>query len=148
MGEAEFSSFFFLALAHEKMLASTSAPAAAAHRQCSSTSPPSWLQQRRRNTRSLRVLADKFCRDVVSTPREKPIDDGSKSSVTFVGLGGKEITIQCKKSEYILDAGLEAGLELPYTCRAGICGACVGRVVSGQVDQSDVRDFVLFWFRR
>lgn len=94
------------------------------------------------------MLADKFCRDVVSTPREKPIDDGSKSSVTFVGLGGKEITIQCKKSEYILDAGLEAGLELPYTCRAGICGACVGRVVSGQVDQSDVRDFVLFWFRR
>lgn len=39
---------------------------------------------------------------------------------------------------YILDAGLDAGLELPYTCRAGICGACVARVVEGEVDQSDV----------
>ena len=39
---------------------------------------------------------------------------------------------------YILDAGLDAGLELPYTCRAGICGACVARVVEGEVDMSDV----------
>ena len=23
---------------------------------------------------------------------------------------------------YILDAGLDAGVELPYTCRGGICG--------------------------
>ena len=91
------------------------------------------------------MLADKFCRDVVSTPREKPVDDGSESSVTFVGAGGKEITIQCKKSEYILDAGLEAGLELPYTCRAGICGACVAKVVAGEVDQSDVREFFFFF---
>lgn len=87
------------------------------------------------------MLADKFCRDVVSAPRDKPVDDGSESSVTFVGAGGKEITIRCKKSEYILDAGLDAGLELPYTCRAGICGACVGKVVAGEVDQSDVSCF-------
>lgn len=42
------------------------------------------------------------------------------------------------QNTYILDAGLDAGLELPYTCRAGICGACVARVVEGEVDQSDV----------
>ena len=106
------------------------------------TSAPAALSSSRRRShripRSVRIFADKFCRDVVSTPREKPVDDGSESSVTFVGAGGKEITIKCKKSEYILDAGLEAGLELPYTCRAGICGACVGKVVAGKVDQSDV----------
>ena len=26
------------------------------------------------------------------------------------------------QDSYILDAGLDAGLELPYTCRGGICG--------------------------
>lgn len=66
--------------------------------------------------------------------------------MTFVVAGGKEITIQVKKSEYILDAGLEAGLELPYTCRSGICGACVGKVVAGEVDQSDVREIEKFVF--
>ena len=42
------------------------------------------------------------------------------------------------QSSYILDAGIEAGLELPYTCKGGICGCCVGRVAEGEVDQSDV----------
>eukprot|EP00951_Prasinocladus_malaysianus_P011924 scaffold88409_cov42-Prasinocladus_malaysianus.AAC.1 len=37
----------------------------------------------------------------------------------------------------MLDAGIEAGLELPYSCRGGICGACVGKVTSGEYDQSD-----------
>ena len=45
------------------------------------------------------------------------------------------------QSDYILDAGLAAGLELPYTCQSGICGACVGRVVAGAVDMSDVSSF-------
>ena len=131
----------FLSLS-STMLASTSAPA---HQQQRCCLPHSHSSSRRRH-RTTRIAADKFCRDVVSTPRDKPVDDGSESIVTFVGAGGKEIAIQCKKSEYILDAGLEAGLELPYTCRAGICGACVGKVVAGEVDQSDVREFQVFFF--
>ena len=134
------SLFRFLSLS-STMLASTSAPA---HQQQRCCLPHSHSNSRRRH-RTTRIAADKFCRDVVSTPRDKPVDDGSESSVTFVGAGGKEIAIQCKKSEYILDAGLEAGLELPYTCRAGICGACVGKVVAGEVDQSDVREFQVFF---
>ena len=42
------------------------------------------------------------------------------------------------QGQYILDAGLEAGLELPYTCKGGICGCCVGRISSGTHDDSDV----------
>jgi CDP-4-dehydro-6-deoxyglucose reductase len=34
----------------------------------------------------------------------------------------------------ILTAGLEAGLNLAYSCRAGNCTTCRGRVVQGQVD--------------
>ncbi|KAK9825764.1 hypothetical protein WJX74_005569 [Apatococcus lobatus] len=62
------------------------------------------------------------------------------STVTFLGAGNQSMEVHCPPDSYILDAGLDAGLELPYTCRGGICGACVGRVVKGEVDQSDVED--------
>jgi CDP-4-dehydro-6-deoxyglucose reductase len=35
----------------------------------------------------------------------------------------------------LLRAALEAGIHLPYGCRNGACGACKGRVVSGEVDR-------------
>lgn len=93
-----------------------------------------------RRHRSVIVRADEgFCRDKVSSPAGSVTVDGT-SKITFLGAGGQSVTVECSKSSYILDAGLEAGLELPFTCRGGICGACVGRVTQGEIDQSDVAD--------
>jgi ring-1,2-phenylacetyl-CoA epoxidase subunit PaaE len=75
-------------------------------------------------------------------PRPKPLRvrrDGSPSrqleavATATVRLDGVTHSFPVAADEGVIDAGLRAGLELPFSCKGGMCCTCRAKLVSGTV---------------
>lgn len=70
-----------------------------------------------------------------------PVDDGDACTVD-VELDGVRSTVAWPRSSTLLAALHAAGIEAPFSCREGRCGACTCTVLDGAVrmDRNDVLD--------
>jgi len=50
-----------------------------------------------------------------------------------IKIEGSDVTFPCEPGETVLDAAARNGIELPYSCRKGVCGNCRGQVLAGEL---------------
>ena len=55
-------------------------------------------------------------------------------ATAIVHLDGQAHTVSWPRDEILLDVLLEQGIEAPYSCREGHCGACAVTKLSGEVE--------------
>lgn len=55
-------------------------------------------------------------------------------ATTFGVMLGDGQYFDVAQGETVLQAALDAGIDLPYSCRSGTCRTCISRVVSGSLE--------------
>lgn len=70
------------------------------------------------------------------SPKRPPAGPGAgaEAVVVFADHGA---TVTVREDQTILYAGLEAGLDLMFSCTLGGCGACMLKVAEGEVEYDD-----------
>ena len=88
-----------------------------------------------------KILMERFGRAHVSPPDVAHLGSASaetgaasNTSKLKLRIDGKQRNIQlARDGPSILQAGLQAGMPLPYACQAGVCCTCRAKVIEGEV---------------
>ena len=74
-------------------------------------------------------------RAVVAKHHARAREYGGKLSQVTVVMDGRSSQFELSADgENVLDAGLNQGLDLPYSCKGGVCSTCKARLLEGEVD--------------
>jgi 3-ketosteroid 9alpha-monooxygenase subunit B len=82
-----------------------------------------------------RVHVERFL-SLAENPFEASADPGGVAATLEVDLDDEKHKLDWPSGGRMLDVMLDAGLDAPYSCREGVCGACACRLVSGEVEMA------------
>jgi ring-1,2-phenylacetyl-CoA epoxidase subunit PaaE len=71
-----------------------------------------------------------------SSERQKEVQQRAVAAVAHVKLDGLVVEVPIGKGENILDAALEAGMDLPFACKGGVCCTCRAKITEGGVEMA------------
>jgi ring-1,2-phenylacetyl-CoA epoxidase subunit PaaE len=71
---------------------------------------------------------------VIPPPRAGRAEHDTSPHLVDLKYNKKEYSFKVAYPDTILDAALKNGIDLPYNCRGGRCGACIARCVQGSTD--------------
>ena len=69
----------------------------------------------------------------------EPSEINLKETKVCAKLDGKDSKVRCNTDETILDAFLAAGVNIPYSCKEGVCSSCMARLIKGKVKIQNVQ---------
>jgi len=82
------------------------------------------------------IHTERFHTGTVNKPTAQQIEKRSEERVNII-LDGRELIIEVsKQDDSILEAALNAGADLPYACKGGVCATCKCKVIEGEVDMA------------
>jgi len=82
-----------------------------------------------------RVHVERFL-SLAENPFEASVDVGGVAAVLEVDLDDEKHKLDWPAGQRMLDVMIDAGLDAPYSCREGVCGACACRLVGGEVEMA------------
>jgi ring-1,2-phenylacetyl-CoA epoxidase subunit PaaE len=84
-----------------------------------------------------RIKIERFAASIpkhTHVPRPLPQAAHTECEVHVVIDGSQRMFLLEKGVENIIDAGLRNGIELPFSCKGGVCSTCRCKLVDGEVD--------------
>ena len=74
----------------------------------------------------------------VNTKSAEDVDTSAFQTHTVtINLHGEEHKVTVPPSKTILDAALDEGLDMPFSCQSGLCTACMGKCTSGDIKMTE-----------
>ena len=83
-----------------------------------------------------RIRAERFLSLAENPFEEAAAPSGGMAATLSVDLDGMTRVLPWQPGTRMLDVLIDAGLEAPYSCRQGICGACACQLTAGEVEMA------------
>ena len=89
-----------------------------------------------RNIPKEKIFKESFVQGTIDKEQKQTTTvstDEKKSREVTIRYDGQEYKINVAPDKTILETALDQGIDLPYSCQSGLCTACRGKALSGEV---------------